>query len=77
MEKKNLLAKGIEFLKRFPAPTPKKNKDRGRLATVVGTAAGFLIFVGAVSNPFGLAALYTVAAVCGSVAIKDGSSVEK
>lgn len=75
--KKNFLKKGIEFLKRFPATTPDKNKKRGRIATVLGTAAAALIFVGAVSNPIGLAALYTVSAVCGSLAISDGSKVEK
>ena len=77
MKKKNLIVKGFEFLKRFPAKTPKKNKDRCRLVTVIGTAAAALIFVGAVSNPIGLAALYTVSAVCGSLAISDGSKVEK
>ncbi len=77
MKEKNLFKKGIEFLKRFPASTPGKNKKRGRIATVVGTAAAALIFVGAVSNPIGLAALYTISTVCGSLAISDGSKVEK
>lgn len=77
MKKKNLIVKGIEFLKRFPATTPDKNKKRGRFATVIGTAAAALILVGAVTNPIGLAALYTVSAVCGSLAISDGSKVKK
>lgn len=77
MKNPKLIAKGIEFMKRFPATTPDKNKKRVRVATVIGTAAAALIFVGAVTNPIGLAALYTVSAVCGSIAISDGSKVEK
>ena len=44
--------------------------------TVVGTAASALLLVGAITNPFGIAALTTIAALSGGVALHDGAQVE-
>jgi hypothetical protein len=65
------------LLKRFTAKTPAANKRRGRLMTVVGTAASALLLVGAITNPFGIAALTTIAALSGGVALHDGAQVEE
>ena len=65
-----------KLLRRFTAKTPAANKRRGRIMTVLGTAASALLLVGAVSNPFGIAALTTIAALSGGVALHDGAQVE-
>lgn len=74
---KKKILKVAEWFSRFPKETPEKNKKRGRIATVVGTAAAALILFGAVSNPIGLAALYTIATISGVGAVSDGSKVKK
>jgi hypothetical protein len=65
-----------KLLKRFTAKTPAANKRRGRLMTVIGTAASALLLVGAITNPFGIAALTTIAALSGGTALYDGAQVE-
>jgi hypothetical protein len=65
-----------KLLRRFTAKTPAANKRRGQLMTVIGTAASALLLAGVVTAPLGIAALTTVAALSGGVALHDGAQVE-
>jgi hypothetical protein len=66
-----------KLLRRFTAKTPAANKRRGQLMTVIGTAASALLLAGVVTAPLGIAALTTVAALSGGVALHDGAQVEE
>jgi|JFJP01.1.fsa_nt_gi hypothetical protein len=67
----------MNIIEKFKTRTPRKNKRNGRLLTLVGTFAGALLTVGAVTNPIGIAALITLSIVGGAGAVYHGSKTEE
>lgn len=67
----------MTLLQKFKAPTPKKNKRIGRIATIIAGAVGAILTTGVVTAPIGIAILTATGAVASSVAVINGAKVEE
>jgi len=67
----------MNLIQKFKAPTPKKNKIIGRVATIVAGAVGTLLTLGVVTAPLGVTILTITGAVASSVAVINGAKVEE
>ena len=67
----------MNLIQKFKAPTPKKNKRIGRVATIIAGAIGAVLTTGVVTAPVGITILTVAGAVASSVAVVNGSKVDE
>ena len=64
------------MIERILEKTPRKDKRRGKIATVIGTACGAVLATGLVLNPIGIIALTIGAVVFGGKAVYHAQKTE-
>ena len=67
----------MKLLERIKAKTPRKDRKKGQLSTIVGTGCAIVLAFGLVANPIGIAALTLGATIFGSKAIFHAQKVQK
>jgi len=67
----------MNIVERIKAKTPRKDKNKGQLATTIGTVCGAILATGLVVNPFGIIALVVGATAFGAKAVYHAQKVQK
>jgi len=65
------------FFKRVGSETPPRDKNHGKISTVIGTTCATVLALGLVANPIGMIALAVGATVFGGKAIFHAQKVLK
>lgn len=65
------------LINRILEKTPKRDKNKGKIATAIGAACGAVLATGLILNPFGIIALTIGAVIFGGKAVYHAQKTEE